>query len=368
MSRVGLRKCETYDLNDLNEALLDLMYAFDKDTLKNKSILIVFDFPMPDINLLKAITNILKNFGAGKISFGASIFSEPLPTEFIDFIEREKIEFINFRSSNYEKISVPFRKYKRREHFIGYNILSPGNVAQEKLLEQSESSKTRVLKNAYLPVSITDTDLVIPILKMKDSAVLKIGGFVNATLSFVPTITRSEILMHLLDYKFYDSMLEIFSLFKEKVPFGIVDGVKTELSYDSELNKIGVLLFSEDLLSLDGVIAVLIGFNTSEIETNKIGDLFGMGDGILTKITLFGDNFLDFKRNIINNLRYSNTIKKKKTAPRIARQDIEILESIITYCPTGAIEEKEKNHFEIEKSKCIKCNFCIEISKGSITI
>ncbi len=368
MSRVGLRKCETYSKTENRLALLELLQGFDKEKLKDASVLVIFDFPSPDISLLEVLFQFLKEAGTRKISIGTTLFAEKLPENLEKLIKTEGIEFVDFKDKPYEKMDMPFRKEKMKEHYRGFAILSPGQYAQEKAMDKMDAMKTRVLKNAYIPVSIMDSDYILPVIKMKDSPINKIGGFANLMLKVVPTLTRTEMMLKLIEGKFYESIIETLGLIKDKVVFGLIDGVDAEISNNRELNKMNVLLFSEDLLSLDAVMSVLMGFNSAEIDTNRIGDLYGVGNGILSHITLFGDNFLDFKKDYVKKLRYSNAFGRRKQVPTIESKDDAAIEAISFYCPTGAIEQSKDSSFSIDKQKCIFCNFCIEISDNRIKL
>jgi ferredoxin-like protein FixX len=367
MSLVGIKKCSTYGENEIAESLNDLLVGFDKEKIRNKKILIFFDFPLPDISIVKGAVGVLRECGADSITAGTTLFSEELPKDYKGFFSSEKIEFIDFKHNNYEQIDIPYRKDKMPEHFRGFAILSPVQYGQEKAIEKMSSMKIRVLRKIFLPVAFTDADYILPIVKMKDSPVLKIGGFVNSMFSLLPTLTRSEIFLYLLSYKMHDAILEAFSLVKEKVLFGLVDGVKANLSDSEEINDMKVLLLSEDLLSLDAVVSVLVGFRSSEVETNKLGDMYDVGKGVLSNITLFGDDFTEFRKEAVKKLRNYSAFERKRETLKIERQDIPTLEDISIYCPTGAIEKQKEKEFVINKQKCIKCNFCIAISKGCVS-
>ncbi len=362
MSSVGIKKCESYRIEDVKNAFKELFTGLDKDKIKDKKILIFFDYPFPNYVILDYVINFLKEEGASKISVGTSLFIEPIPHELMNTFSENNVEFTDFRQSQYERLDVPYRKNKRPEHFRGFAVMSPVQYAEEKSLEKIEQTNVRTMKNVLLPVSLTDSDFVVPIIKMKDSPIFKIGGFVNSMLYLVPTITRGEIFVNMLEAKHIESVLEIFNIFSERTLFGIVDGIEGDLSQKEELNRMQVLLFSTDLLSLDSLTSVLIGFRSSEIETNKVGDVFGFGKGLLQNIELYGDNFEKVRKDIVKNLKYANEIgKRRSNIPHIAKTDPTKIKKAMDFCSTGAIEEKD-GEFSINKDKCIKCNFCVQIA------
>ena len=362
MSMVGIKKCESYSKNIINKAFKELFIDFDIEKIKDKRILIFFDFPPPNEEIFNKTIKFLKDNGAKKIFTGTSIFVKSLPESLQKLFKDEKVEFIDFRKENYEKIDVPLRKLPNPKHFRGFAILSPVQYATEKTMEKMETGSVRTLKNIFLPISITDNDYIVAITKMKDSPLVKLGGFVNSMMYLITTKTRAEVLVNAMRNKHYESLLEIFSLIKNKVLFGIVDGVEAYISDNEEINKMNVLLFSEDLLSLDAVTSVLLGFRSSDIETNKLGDMFGIGSGVLNHITLYGDDFVKIRKDTLKFLKYSTIFNKRNSpVPGITSEDKAKINKAMEFCPTGAIIKKDTSYL-IDKNKCIKCYFCVEIA------
>jgi uncharacterized protein (DUF362 family)/ferredoxin len=362
MSTVGIKKCKSYSEGDIKESFNELIAGFDKEKIYGKKIIIFFDFPQPDIEILKRVIEFLKENGATKISAGTSIFIKDLPESIQTLFKNEKIEFIDFRKDNYEKTDVSLRKTPNLEHFRGFAILSPVQYATEKAITKMETPSIRTLKSVFLPASFSENDYVVAITKMKDSPLAKLGGFVNSMTSLITTKTRAEIFVNAMQNKQHESLLEIFSLMKNKVLFGVVDGVKASISNNKEINQMKVLLFSDDLLSLDSVTSVLIGFRSNEIETNRLGDIFRFGSGTFNHITLYGDDFVEIRKEATKMLRYSKVFgKRNQPIPKITKEDKLKINKSMDFCPTGAIIEKEGSYL-IDKNKCIKCYFCVEIA------
>jgi len=205
---------------------------------------------------------------------------------------------------------------------------------------------------------LEDSDYIIPVLKLKDSPISKIGGFVNALLYIIPTNLRSEIFLKLLNQKFNDALLDIFGAVKNNVIFGLVDGIEADLTTHED-NNYNILLASSDLLSLDSVMSVIVGFRSSDVETNKLGSLYDLGKGLLKEIVIDGVDFTKIRKDLVNKLKFSKAFNRR-FIPTIEKQEDKI-DKVMEFCPTGAILMKDKNYF-IDKSKCIKCNFCLEIA------
>ncbi|MGC8757713.1 MAG: DUF362 domain-containing protein [Caldisericaceae bacterium] len=360
-SKVYLKKCETYDEEQLNNALNEITLDFDKTKIKDKRILLFFDEPAPDERILKAIIKLLRENGCAEVIAGTSIFVNSTPEKLKTILKETGVDFIDFRESQYERLDVPFRKEKSAEHSLGFAVLSPIQYATDKATANIAPARIRILKNALLPVAFTDSDYIVPVLKMKDSPTFKIGGFVNSMLYLVPTITRGEIFMNLHRHKGVESILDIFNTVREKVLFGILDGIEASISNDSQINKMNVILSSQDVLSLDAMLAVLIGFKSSEIPTNELGNAFDFGNGILKRVDIYGDDFEKLRKEATKNLRFPNVPDRKRNFPQIIQQNLAELRRVQNFCPTGAIIE-DNGSFHIDRNKCIKCNFCTQIA------
>ena len=356
MSTVRIVEQKDYELDTLKEKLLEVLDWENFDEIKDKKILVFFDNTLPNINLLKALNNILIEKGAKTVEFGTSIIL-PNQNELWPLFEAQGLKFHDFRNEPYEEFEVDL-KAKKTQHFLGYQILSPGQYQMEKSFEKSDAFKVRTLKKVFIPETFAESDYIVPVVKLKDSPVSKIGGFLNSLLYLVPTNLRSEIFLKILSAKFGDALLDVYGVIKNSILFGVVDAVEGELT-NSEEDKFGLLMSSKDLLALDSVISVLVGFRSSDIETNKLGSIYDLGHGLLKEVVIDGTDFLKLRKELVRKMNFSK-FYERKSFPTIKGQDREF-DYIGLYCPTGAIE-KLNSKYSINKSKCIKCNFCVELA------
>lgn len=357
MSLVKVVEVNSYEKEIIKNNLLELLNFTDLKALEKTKVSIVFDFPPPDESVLFALNDLLLDNGVSSVIFGSSNLNEDYYQEVYKKLLDHGIELHNFRDEPYIEIEVG-NITKKSDHIRGYPLLYPEKAREEKVLSRANLGKPKTLKKVLLPYNIEESDYVIPVIKLKDSPISKIGGFVNALLYFIPTNLRSNVFIKALSGQFEDSMLDIFSAFKTKVLFGIVDGILGDLTKD-DTDKFNILMASSDLLSLDAVISVIIGFRSSEITTNKLGSLYDLGNGLLKDIVIDGIDFEIIRKELVNKLKFSNAFKKNKI-PKIIKNSDKI-SSIEMLCPTGAIY-KDKLGYAIDRSKCIKCNFCIEIA------
>ena len=363
MSLVKIVEAEDYSDENLQSSLKNLFEVINLEDIKDKKITIFFDFPIPDMRLMLDVYSFLIENGAKEVSFGASLLLKDEGIEFVEECKKRNITFHNFREEPYEEFDVDLKSVKQ-SHYFGYQILSPGQYQQEKAFEKTGFFKVRTLKKIYVPLAFSSVDYIIPIIKLKDSPISKIGGFINALLYIVPTNIRGEIFLQSLSLKFADALLDVFGVIKNNVLLGIVDGIKADLTND-EANDYKILMSSTDLLALDSNIAVLIGFRSSDVETNKVGTALSLGYGLFKDIVIEGPDFLKIRKEITNKLKFKKAMDKR-VQPEIIKVDEKINE-VANFCPTGAIERKD-NSYSIDKHKCIKCNFCIEIAPNEFNV
>lgn len=368
MSVVGIKRCDTYLKKNIDEAFEELTEGFEIEKINNKNILIFFDFPFPNEKIIKKTIDFLKKNGAKSITAGTSLFVNGIDVSIKKLLTKEKVNFIDFRKDNYEEINMPLRKIPHADHFRGFGMLSPVQFTTEKKMEKIKTGGIRTLNNVFLPASLSDNDYIVAITKMKDSPLLKLGGFISSMMYLITTKTRSEIFVNAMRNKHHESLLEIFSLIKDRVLFGVVDGIKGYLSDREEVNDMNVLLFSEDLLSLDSVSSVLLGFRSSDIETNKLGDMMDFGKGALNHIALYGDDFVKIRKESVKFLKYSRIFNKKSFPfPRIEQGDYSRINKVADLCPTGAIQE-QNGLYTVNRNICIKCYFCVEIANETFKV
>jgi hypothetical protein len=361
MSKLGIKRCNSYKNQEVSDAFNATAAEFDKEKIKGKKIAVYFDFPAPDVAILKETIHFLKTNGASEIAVGASIFTDKLPEEIANFLKEENIQFVDFRKNSYERLDVRRIEEKNPEHFRGFALLSPIQYSNEKQIARMGVRGKRIIKYAFMPTTLTEADYIVPVIKMKDSPTTKIGGVVASTLTLVPTMTRNQVLLNKLIFQFWKALLEMYSLINDNILFGVVDGVDAVISNSEEINKMNVILFSEDPLALDSTTAVLTGHRSREVESNKVGDFMDLGSGLFDHITTYGDTFLTFRKEVKRSLRYPAIRSIRKIIPRITSQQNELIDTVSNFCPTGAIVKEDKN-YKIDKRKCTSCFFCVQLA------
>lgn len=361
MNSVGIIRCNSYDEKEVVEAFNRASAPFDRKKIKGKKVAVYFDFPSPDTAILKEVIDFLKENGAKDIKVGASLFTTGLPKNIDNLLKKENVQFVDFRNSSYERLDVPRRDAKAPDHFKGYAFLSPVSYAEQRQINKLGVKAKRILKYSFLPTTLTDADYIVPVIKMKDSPVTKIGGAIASTLSLVPTVTRNQVFINKFKFQFWDTLLEIYSPIKDKILFGVIDGVNAIISNDENINRMNVILFSEDPLALDSVTAVLMGYRSREVGSNKKGDDMGLGSGLFIHVAMYGDNFLEFRKETKKYLRYRTGKAIRKVIPSINSVDDSIIDRVSNFCPTGAIV-KENGSYKIDRTKCISCFFCVQLA------
>ncbi|MCD6427541.1 MAG: DUF362 domain-containing protein [Caldisericaceae bacterium] len=360
MSSVGILECKSYDPEEVKEAIRVITSPFDKKKIEGKKIALYFDFPAPNPVFLREVIRFLKGAGVSEIVAGTSVISAPVPGEITDMLEWEGVKFVDFREDKYEKLTVPLHGERMPDHFRGYALLSPVQYSRELQLGKMNVKGKRILKHSFLPLTLTEADCIVPVVKLKVSPVTVIGGVVSSVLSIVPTLTRNEIFINKLKYQMEQAIVEVYGLIQERMVFGFVDAVEADLTGDKELDKMNAILFSEDGFALDSLSAVLIGYRSRDVKTNKVGDELGFGSGLFSHVSLFGDEFLHFRKDLVKFLKYGRYGSLRGKKPRVLKNDAERISKIETFCPTGAIKF-ENGQYKIDRHSCISCMYCVQL-------
>ncbi len=127
---------------------------------------------------------------------------------------------------------------------------------------------------------------------------------------------------------------------------------------------VGVLIGSDDALSIDVVVCKMIGIDPLSLITTKIGKRLGM----LREFNLSGElkKVDDFSLPSTTDLLFGPKFAQKfirynVTSPPASDSDLcKFCNECATICPAKAIENRDKN-LEFDYEKCIRCFCCMEV-------
>ncbi len=224
----------------------------------------------------------------------------------------------------------------------------------------------------YVSKAVLEADLIINLAKLKTHTLTLLTGGVKNIFGVIPGFRKSE--LHKLFPKpgeFARMLVELYKLISPSLT--IVDGI---LSMEGngpssgKARKLGLLAAGVDAVAVDAVIADIIGFKEGQIDTTRIADDVGAGNGSLAKITVTGDG-ADLRP--VDYILPSN--KKLKMIPRpiarmiaplvwlkleIAKDRCTGCEQCLKSCPVQTIR-KEREGLVIVQAGCIQCMCCHEL-------
>ena len=363
MSKVSIVRCNSYGQEKVEEAVrksLQLIGGIDEiikpqDRVLLKVNMINSDFPEKAATthpaILRAIIRIVKEMGAKPLVGDAPgvayrrIECAWQKTGFRKAAEEEGAEVINFREV--EEINNPTNKRVPVLH-----------IAKE----------------------VLDADVVISLPKLKTHSFTLFTGAIKNLYGTIPGFRKKE--LHALAPRpqdFAELMVDIFSVVNSSL--AIMDGVvgmEGDGPVSGSPRKIGLILASKDLVSLDAVASNIIGYHPFDIEITKVAAKRGLGIGKLEEIEIKGVSLNevrieDFK--LVSNL---NGLLKRvpsfvfsiirptvslllKVTPDVDEESCKKCGDCIEACPVKAIEMENHNYPIINQKGCIRCFCCTEV-------
>lgn len=351
-SKVFLRKGDYRNSKDFIKETFDVFK--DIDFSEGENVLIYFDgdfdekrnistFPNPVF--VEEVVKSLLSKGVN-IRVGSSILEKS--KDIMDILENYPVEKVSFMMEGFEKT-------KHKKIVIGKERKKAGDHVQR-----------RILSKIYLPKSFFWADSIISISKMKLHPFFLFSGVIAGLITLVPSYTRAELYFYGANLKDFGAAIsEIFTIVKEKVKLSFLDGVKILQGDEikgSEFD-LNVFLSSNDMLSLDSLGCVLVGFKPSNIPLFTSLSLRHLGIYKLTQMELRGDYFEDLiKHPEPPSLRRLSFLKK--TNFFINREKCTGCEECLNVCAFSAIDLKTHT---IDNKKCSACFECfLRCPEGAI--
>ncbi len=223
-------------------------------------------------------------------------------------------------------------------------------------------------RKLYIANPVLEADVVISLPKLKTHELTYYTGAVKNFFGVLPLKCRKEI--HLLGKRdlFGEAVADIYSIVRPS--FAVMDGVigmeGNGPSHGNPINS-GVILASEDCVSLDIVASELIGFDPLKIPTTA---------GVLKKgfanqsPLIVGTSVKEVKTKFKKSGGGITTVPPFLTRsfgkyftiyPRINRKKCTRCGACYLNCSPQAVERLEDRNFRINEEKCILCYCCREL-------
>jgi len=369
MSKVALIRCNTYNYNEVKEAVtkgIDLLggpsvftKAGEKILLKPNWIMAVAPEKAATTHpmVFKAVAEIFKNTGV-KLSYGDSPgFSSPenaaKKTGCADVARDLGISLADFSNG------------------------------KEVAFHEAIQNKKLTIANGVL-----ESDGLISLPKLKTHGFLKLTGSIKNQFGCVPGMLKGEFHVKLPNPSDFAKMLvDINSYIKPRlfIMDGII-GMEGNGPMNGDPVKMGLLMFSADPVALDATVCRIIGVDPEYSLTVKFGKEVGLGTYSESEIELVGDPVVSFKnlkfkvdREPIKSLKIgggfvkliNNAIVPK---PYIVKEKCKKCGVCVKMCPVDpkAVDWNDNNRDNPPShkySRCIRCYCCQELCpEGAIEI
>jgi uncharacterized protein (DUF362 family)/Pyruvate/2-oxoacid:ferredoxin oxidoreductase delta subunit len=350
-SKVAVKSCLTYDLDKLEEILMESLLlvgglsAFFKrgESALIKPNLLTDARPEEGItthpNFVQAVVRILKRAG--------------LEIAIADIPANHKLE------ANLKRV---------------YNVTGMWNVAEREGVRLLTETKFIEEAEVILSSWIREFDHFISLPKFKTHSLLMLTGAVKNIFGLTPRLYRVNLhkrFAHPDD--FAKMLLDVYRKCKPTISFvdGIVAMEGNGPAYNGRLRNVGLVAASSDAFALDSILAYIMGIKPDDIPTNREGRLQNLCITDLECIEIIGDNLEDFKKSDFK-LPPTYLIKKlPRTAIKLVNRFAEFRPRVDKYkcngcrvcienCPLSAIEFQNKKA-KIDYRKCVDCFCCLEV-------
>jgi uncharacterized protein (DUF362 family)/NAD-dependent dihydropyrimidine dehydrogenase PreA subunit len=225
-----------------------------------------------------------------------------------------------------------------------YEVTGIKTIAEELGVKIVKFDKARIIDGIPIAEEFFKADCIISLPKFKTHSLTVLTGAVKNCYGFLPGLYKSD--CHRKFPKpdeFSKLLLKIYKITKPTL--SIVDAIyamEGEGPANGEPRNVGLIIAGEDGVSIDSILAYLMGLEPLQIPTNKIAKELNIGITDFSKMEILGIDNID--RYIMRNFK----LPKASLLARIPRPLIGIAGKIIRFYP------------KVNKEKCITCGICVQ--------
>ncbi len=254
-----------------------------------------------------------------------------------------------------------------------YAISGIGQVCQEEGVEIVSFDRIRMIRNIPVATAALEADVFISVPKFKTHSLMTLTGGVKNVFGIVPGLYKTK--CHKLapgPENFARLLVDVYSFARPHL--SILDGI---IGMEGEgpgtggtLREINLIAASTDAVSLDAVLARIVGLEPFDIRTTREAHRRQLGIGRMENIEVLGDDLSDFiqygfklpKTTIYHLvpdslLRFLAVLLKVK--PQVRLDNCKNCGVCVKSCPVGAISN-QNDIIKFDYSKCILCLCCHE--------
>ncbi len=325
MSKVAIIRCESYDYNEVKNAIergITLIGGIEQFVKKDEKILLkpnILSADPPEKcsttnpTVFKAIGEILKSTGA-KISYGDSpAFHSPLSAAkkagLADVADELGIELADFQD--------------------GQDVSYHEGIQNKKF---------------FIANAIMENDGVISLPKLKTHGFQRMTGCIKNQFGCVPGKLKGEYHVRVPDALDFARMLVDLNNFI-KPRLYVMDGILAMEGNGPRSGvprKMNILLFSSDPVALDATVCRIIDLNPEFVPTTKFGKEAGMGTYLEEEIEILGDELDSFKNKGFE-------VKREPVKPYKQGAAFHFFKNLLVPKPN------------IDAEKCVKCGVCVNM-------
>jgi uncharacterized protein (DUF362 family)/NAD-dependent dihydropyrimidine dehydrogenase PreA subunit len=229
--------------------------------------------------------------------------------------------------------------------------------------------KSKFIDKLFISKPVIEADYIINVPKFKTHGLTTITGAIKNMFGIVPGAKKAQ--LHTLTRSVYEFAELLVDIYQIRIPdLNIMDaiiGMEGRGPTNGEPRVINKILSSDNGISLDSIMATMMGLKPESIELLLIAQKRNLGEIDISSIDISG------KLEIISGYKTPNNgllQKIRKSAipyifnfavvkPMVNHDKCKVCKRCIEVCPVSAINLK--NSFpEVDRKKCISCFCCDE--------
>ncbi len=229
--------------------------------------------------------------------------------------------------------------------------------------------KSKFIDKLFISKPVIEADYIINVPKFKTHGLTTITGAIKNMFGIIPGAKKAQ--LHTLTRSVYEFAELLVDIYQIRIPdLNIMDaiiGMEGRGPTNGKPRVINKILSSDNGISLDSIMATMMGLKPESIELLQIAQKRNLGEINISKIDIDG------KLEIISGYKTPNNgllqkIRKAavpyifnfaKVKPFIDHSKCKQCEKCLKVCPVSAINLK--NSFpEVDRKKCISCFCCDE--------
>lgn len=343
MSKVSIVKCETYDKDEVYNAVVKACKATKFPDVKGKKVLIKPNI-LSDSPVEKAITT-----------------NPEVLRAMIRYVKLQEPKSIVVGDS------PALHKAGLKPTTCGlYQICQEEGVEWVNFLKKSYKAKLPIIKSKIqLAGVLKDIDLLISLPKFKTHELMFVTGALKNQFGLVPGFHKSP--QHVKYHKRSKFAKMICGVHTQsKAEFALMDaviGMEGAGPGNGTPRQVGVLIASNDLLAVDIAQAVIMGHSPMDIPIikcaikNKLTETRKLDKIQYTDINPYDIVIKDYKRIV---KKKTKILSDDRAKPTFLHDKCVLCKKCIKVCPADALSIVDKK-ISLNEDKCVSCYCCHEV-------